>query len=230
MDGTHILNPQVSFEATAPFYLTGIELPQPNQIFKKDISSIVGDDLGGQGLGQGSIFADGTHFKILQAGFANVEEKGFDADIGEVIDVNVVRREPDNFLLVEVRPAKVEKRIRDSLKEDFRITGGSVNDPDGFIQKVDPGFTLTLNQDPNQDPQQRSEQINSLAAVILNPNVKPGTLLTDDDLKVLGFLSDDDRLTIRNSVNVGLIFGPPDSTARYLFATGRCRWQVKLVV
>ena len=141
LDGTHILNPQVSFEATAPFYLTGIELPQPNQIFKKDISSIVGDDLGGQGLGQGSIFADGTHFKILQAGFANVEEKGFDADIGEVIDVNVVRREPDNFLLVEVRPAKVDERVRDNLKEDFTITAGNVNDPDGFRAKY-PGFSF----------------------------------------------------------------------------------------
>ena len=44
--------------------------------------------------------------------------------------------------------------------------------------------------------------------------------MTDDDLKALSFLSDNDRLLIRNAVNVGLEFGPPDSTARYLFATG----------
>jgi hypothetical protein len=203
--GDHVLENAGNYNATAPFYLTGIELPQQNQIFKGNNSSIVADFQ----RGEGSIFEDGTHFKILQAGFSSDPVELVDVDTLQKFTVKVVRRKADNFLLVEVRPAKVDKRFRDDLKAGFVIKGGAVEKPEAFIE------ALGLVPDSLDET-----QINLLAAVILNPNLKPGTPLTDADLKALSFLSDDDRLTIRNSVNVGLIFSPPDSTARYVFATG----------
>ena len=213
---SHVLQGELggSYDVKAPFYLTDIKLPQqPNQIFERNISSIFLD----VNRGEGSIFVDGTHFKILQAGFFNEEVKTLDEAMNEVI-VDVVRRKPDNFLLVEVRPAKVDRRERDNLRAgnfDFNTDAGR----QAFLFAIDPTSSL-------DGLFLSSQQINSLAAVILNPTVKPGAPLTDEDLKALDFLSADDddsarrRLAIRSSVNVGLEFSPPDSTARYVFATG----------
>jgi len=82
-----------NYGVTAPFLLLGIdELPEPNKIFGKTIETNTANSF----VGTGSIFADATHFDLLQAGFSH-EGSGTS---------ETVKRNLDNFLLVEVRPGK----------------------------------------------------------------------------------------------------------------------------
>jgi hypothetical protein len=102
LDGAHVRDPRGDFfEVVAPFLLLGIQLPQPNKIFKKDIKTMVGDQ--NFVTDMGSIFKEATHFEILQAGFSQ--------EVVEVDDDNIplvnVKRDADNFLLVEVRPGEI---------------------------------------------------------------------------------------------------------------------------
>jgi hypothetical protein len=313
-----------SFFASAPFLLLGIELPQRNEVFKKDTESITGED------GIGSIFKDATHFEILQAGFSH-EGSGL---------TEKIKRDPDNFLLVEVRPGQVDKRFRDGLKENFVVSGGGVNDPIAFINEIkipirtrndsftaskqldlfanvalteianlgitaadvkgvnDPGYNTYLNKiqplldkitalgaDPANgisvdlardirmafegfngtvadlnptvditalktlaisggkinDPiafikalgasfnlNFTLQDVNALATLILKTNLKPGTPLAAVDLMAFSFLSDTDRLIIKDTVNRILLTSlDPTRTERYLFATGNIDSRLK---
>ena len=326
--GRHVLVPVGgSFDVSAPFVLLGIELLQPNKIFHKDSES---------NTGQGSIFKDATHFQFLQAGFSQEEVM-----IGGQ-NRPLVKRDSDNFLVLEVRPGQVDKRFRDSLKEKFVINGSGVDDPIAFLNDIsipirgdfssgtvtnrrpidvfasvalteiatlgitqgdvkgvfEPGYSAyiakiqplldkitALGNDPTSgvssdlavdfhrafagavftftfenptvnitalqalaisegkisdpiaflkavgrrfrlnlsplDPNFTLQSVNSMAALILNANVRPGTPLAEIDLTAFGFLSEDEQLTIRNTVNRILLTSlDPNRTERYLFATG----------
>jgi hypothetical protein len=72
------------------------------------------------------VFRDATHYDLLQAGFV-LEEAGF---------IDNLTREDDNFLLVEVRPGKIDRRFRDQLKDDYAIDQTSVDDPVGFVNSI----------------------------------------------------------------------------------------------
>ena len=95
-DRNHILlGEEETFDASAPFLLLGIQLPQIGNIFENVIRSVAEDEF----TGIGSIFADATHFKLFQAGFS----------LGD--NPQVVEREKDNFLLVEVQPGQITDGI-----------------------------------------------------------------------------------------------------------------------
>jgi hypothetical protein len=202
LTGSHVLDERDAisrdFVVTAPFLLLGIELPQRNEIFKKDIETIVDPKLENFNA-MGSIFKEATHFEILQAGFSH-------------LGAGLVKREEDNFLLVEVRPGQVDQRLRDILKQKFVINNGEVNDRNGFVQAVDPSSNLTLTD----------AQIDLLAAIILKPNLKPGTPLTEADLVgAESFLDQFQRSEIITTVNaITSMSLDPNRTERFLFATG----------
>lgn len=129
LDGNHVFDEGTTFTVTAPFLLVGIgekgigELPEPNKIFQKTIETNTTSTDGVEGSGS-SIFGDGTHFKILQAGFS-LQTKEVNSQ-----DVTFVQREADNFLLVEVRPGKVvggEPQLDPARTERYLFATGDVD-------------------------------------------------------------------------------------------------------
>ncbi len=136
---------------TAPFLLHGIKLLQSGEVFKKDIKTIVKNDdilrkedidsppqelrdFFNFEIGQGSIFKPATHFEILQAGFSSSGDG----------DDQIITRAPDHFLLVEVRPGRIDpddpekkpKLDQDRL-ERFLFATGNIDSrlKEGFKQK-----------------------------------------------------------------------------------------------
>jgi len=119
--GDHLLRGGGSYDRTAPFILIGYVLPSIGNTSLKTIETVTGADF--DGSGRGSIFQIATQFEILQAGFARVVKKG---DTGSSVgDVEILDRAPDNFLLVEVRPAVATKTRRDQLLNN--VTAGNID-------------------------------------------------------------------------------------------------------
>lgn len=92
-----------SFDVRAPFLLIGVQILDDGEVFRGGNRTFTGTDFDDRG----SIFKDATHFEVLQAGFTSSD------------------RQPDNFLLVEVRPAVVTKTRRDQLLND--VTAGNID-------------------------------------------------------------------------------------------------------
>ena len=125
-----------------PFLLVGIrELPEPNKIFEKTIETNTTSTDGVRGR---VLLYSKTRLtlKFSKLG-SHCADKELEVD-GEKTSVKVVTRDADNFLLVEVRPGQVDQRLRDTLKQEFVINNGEVNDRNGFVQAVDPSSNLTL--------------------------------------------------------------------------------------
>lgn len=152
--GEHVLLGGDTYDVTAPFLLTGIELPTNGEVFKDDVETVTTDEFSGQG----SIFKPATHYEFLQAGFSLVSRKALDD-----FDQDVVEREADNFLLLEVRPGKVDRRFRDELKDHFSIGADSaVSDPVGLLSEIDNGIRT------DNDSFKSTHQVNLFADIILS--------------------------------------------------------------
>ena len=164
------------FDTTAPFLLLGIQLPSPGGVFQKDIPTIVSQNplTFDSGVGSGaSIFTNGTHFKLLQAGFSTITNpSGGGGDS--------VTRADDNFLLAEVRPGQVVRRVRDELKDRLPFNGTNIRDPILFLSRIDDNGSITTIRTRSSVFHDTS-QVNTIAGVILQQINSLG--LTSNDVK-----------------------------------------------
>jgi hypothetical protein len=152
LDGNHIFDQSTFLTSRAPFLLVGIrekgkgidELPEPNKIFEKTIETNTTSTDGIRGSGS-SIFKDATHFKILQAGFSLQTKNVADQD------ETFVQRDPDNFLLVEVRPGEIvggEPQLDPTRTERYLFATGDVDGGRLLVDgKPNPNFTSEFSVD-----------------------------------------------------------------------------------